>query len=120
MLLRNKTVVISGVGAGLGHQVAAACVREGASVVLGARTEANLARSAAQLDASGARTAWRVTDIGDEAQCAALAARAVERFGGIDAVVHVAALDSLFGACGRPTSTPGTVSWTSISSAPCG
>ncbi|BCK70571.1 hypothetical protein Srufu_045240 [Streptomyces libani subsp. rufus] len=35
MLLRNKTVVISGVGAGLGHQVAAACVREGASVVLG-------------------------------------------------------------------------------------
>ncbi|MGW8972342.1 SDR family oxidoreductase [Streptomyces platensis] len=97
MLLRNKTVVISGVGAGLGHQVATACVREGASVVLGARTEANLAKSAAQLDASGARTAWRVTDIGDETQCAALAALAVERFGGIDAVVHVAALDSLFG-----------------------
>ncbi|MER6840501.1 SDR family oxidoreductase [Streptomyces platensis] len=97
MLLRNKTVVISGVGTGLGHQVAVACVREGASVVLGARTEANLAKSAAQLDASGARTAWRVTDIGDEAQCAALAELAVERFDGIDAVVHVAALDSLFG-----------------------
>ncbi|MFC9231203.1 SDR family oxidoreductase [Streptomyces decoyicus] len=97
MLLRNKTVIVSGVGAGLGRQVAAACVRDGASVVLGARTEANLAKSAAQVDPSGARTAWRATDITDEAQCAALAALAVERFGGIDAVIHVAALDSLFG-----------------------
>ncbi|GAA3822250.1 SDR family oxidoreductase [Streptomyces chiangmaiensis] len=33
----------------------------------------------------------------DEAQCEALAALAVERFGGIDAVVHVAAWDSHFG-----------------------
>ncbi|MEV5122159.1 SDR family oxidoreductase [Streptomyces decoyicus] len=97
MLLRNKTVIVSGVGAGLGHQVAAACGRDGASVVLGARTEANLAKSAAQVDPSGARTAWRATDIADEAQCEALAALAVERFGGIDAVIHVAALDSLFG-----------------------
>ncbi|MGW7575800.1 SDR family oxidoreductase [Streptomyces sp. NPDC054765] len=97
MLLRNKTVIISGVGAGLGHQVAEACVRDGASVVLGARTEANLAKSAAQVDPSGARTAWQATDITDEAQCEALAALAVERFGGIDAVIHVAALDSLFG-----------------------
>lgn len=97
MLLRNKTVIVSGVGTGLGHQVAAACVRDGASVVLGARTEANLAKSAAQIDPSGGRTAWRATDIGDEEQCEALATLAVERFGGIDAVVHVAALDSLFG-----------------------
>ncbi|MCB5911277.1 SDR family oxidoreductase [Streptomyces pinistramenti] len=97
MLLRDKTVVVSGVGTGLGHQVAAACVRDGARVVMGARTEENLAKSASRIDPSGARTAWRVTDIGDEAQCAALAALAVERFGGIDAVIHVAALDSHFG-----------------------
>ncbi|MCZ0974642.1 SDR family oxidoreductase [Streptomyces albulus] len=30
MLLRDKTVIVSGVGAGLGHRVAAACVRDGA------------------------------------------------------------------------------------------
>ncbi|MEU8591740.1 SDR family oxidoreductase [Streptomyces sp. NPDC048664] len=96
-LLAGKTVVVSGVGAGLGHQVAAAVVRDGGNAVLGARTEANLARSAAALDPGGGRTAYRATDITDEAQCEALAALARERFGRIDAVVHVAAWDGYFG-----------------------
>ncbi|GHH07390.1 SDR family oxidoreductase [Streptomyces lanatus] len=96
-LLNGKTVVVSGVGAGLGHQVAAAVVRDGGNAVLGARTEANLAKSAAELDPEGARTAYRATDITDEGQCEALAALARERFGGIDGVVHVAAWDSYFG-----------------------
>ncbi|MEU8822279.1 SDR family oxidoreductase [Streptomyces sp. NPDC048636] len=97
MLLRGKTVVVSGVGPGLGHQVAAAALRDGANAVLGARTEERLSRAAAELDPDGAHTAWRATDIADEDQCEALAALAVERFGGIDAVVQVAALDSHFG-----------------------
>ncbi|MFJ6719596.1 MULTISPECIES: SDR family oxidoreductase [unclassified Streptomyces] len=97
MLLRGKTVIVSGVGAGLGHQVAAAVVRDGGNAVLGARTEANLVKAAAEIDPDGAHTAHHPTDITDEAQCEALAALAVERFGGIDAVVHVAAWDSYFG-----------------------
>ncbi|OXS35099.1 SDR family oxidoreductase [Streptomyces sp. XY006] len=96
-LLAGKTVVVSGVGPGLGRQVAAAVVRDGGRAVLGARTEASLAKTAAELDPGGARTAYRVADITDEGQCEALAALAVERFGRIDAVVHVAALDSHFG-----------------------
>ncbi|MEU9655093.1 SDR family oxidoreductase [Streptomyces chartreusis] len=96
-LLTGKTVVVSGVGAGLGHQVAAAVVRDGGNAVLGARTEANLAKSAAEIDPGGAHTAYRATDITDEGQCEALAALARERFGGIDGVVHVAAWDSYFG-----------------------
>ncbi|MEU6593770.1 SDR family oxidoreductase [Streptomyces sp. NPDC046881] len=96
-LLAGKTVVVSGVGAGLGHQVAAAVVRDGGNAVLGARTEANLAGSAAKIDPDGTRTAYRATDITDEGQCEALAGLARERFGGIDAVVHVAAWDSYFG-----------------------
>ncbi|MFD9390300.1 SDR family oxidoreductase [Streptomyces sp. NPDC060000] len=96
-LLNGKTVVVSGVGAGLGHQVAAAVVRDGGNAVLGARTEANLAKSAAEIDPTGARTAYRVTDITDERSCEALAELARERFGGIDAVVNVAAWDSYFG-----------------------
>ncbi|MFJ9726170.1 SDR family oxidoreductase [Streptomyces sp. NPDC101209] len=96
-LLTGKTVVVSGVGAGLGHQVAAAVVRDGGNAVLGARTEANLAKSAAEIDPDGAHTAYRPTDITDESQCAALAALAHERFGRIDAVVHVAAWDGYFG-----------------------
>ncbi|MCX5333385.1 SDR family oxidoreductase [Streptomyces sp. NBC_00140] len=96
-LLTGKTVVVSGVGAGLGHQVAAAVVRDGGNAVLGARTEANLAKSAAEIDPDGAHTAYRPTNITDEQQCVALAELAGERFGRIDAVVHVAAWDSYFG-----------------------
>jgi len=96
-LLTGRTIVVSGVGAGLGHQVAAAVVRDGGNAVLGARTEANLAKSAADIDPDGAHTAYRPTDITDEAQCEQLAALARERFGRIDAVVHVAAWDSYFG-----------------------
>ncbi|MFE6158624.1 SDR family oxidoreductase [Streptomyces sp. NPDC056486] len=96
-LLEGKTVVVSGVGAGLGHQVAAAVVRDGGRAVLGARTEANLAKSAEEIDPDGTHTAYRATDITDELQCEALALLARERFGGIDAVVHVAAWDSYFG-----------------------
>jgi NAD(P)-dependent dehydrogenase (short-subunit alcohol dehydrogenase family) len=96
-LLSGRTVVVSGVGPGLGHQVAAAVVRDGGNAVLGARTEASLAKSAAGIDPGGAHTAYRTTDITDEAQCEALAALARERFGRIDAVVHVAAWDSHFG-----------------------
>ncbi|MFI9752728.1 SDR family oxidoreductase [Streptomyces collinus] len=96
-LLAGKTVVVSGVGAGLGRQVAAAVVRDGGRAVLGARTEASLAKTAAEVDPGGACTAYRVTDIRDEAQCEALAELARVRFGGIDAVVHVAALDGYFG-----------------------
>ncbi|MFJ9537092.1 SDR family oxidoreductase [Streptomyces sp. NPDC101225] len=96
-LLAGRTVVVSGVGAGLGHQVAAAVVRDGGNAVLGARTEASLAKSAADIDPDGAHTAYRPTDITDEEQCERLAALAHERFGRIDAVVHVAAWDSYFG-----------------------
>lgn len=97
MLLQGKTVVVSGVGAGLGHQIAATVVRDGGNAVLGARTEATLAACAAEIDPKGEHTAYRSTDITDEAQCEALAALAEERFGTVDAVVHVAAWDSYFG-----------------------
>ncbi|MER7173537.1 SDR family oxidoreductase [Streptomyces mesophilus] len=97
MLLQGKTVIVSGVGAGLGQQVAAAVVRDGGNAVLGARTEANLAKSAAEIDPDGKRTAYKATDITDERQCEALAALAVEKFGRLDAVIHVAAWDSYFG-----------------------
>ncbi|MER5909588.1 SDR family oxidoreductase [Streptomyces sp. NPDC001982] len=96
-VLSGRTVVVSGVGAGLGHQVAAAVVRDGGNAVLGARTEANLAKSTAEIDPGGAHTAYRATNITDEGQCAALAELGRERFGRIDAVVHVAAWDSYFG-----------------------
>jgi len=97
MILDGKTVVVSGVGPGLGSEIAAAAVRDGANVAIGARTEANLEKAAADIDPSGARVAWAVTDITDPAQCERLAATAIERFGHLDALVNCAALDAVFG-----------------------
>ncbi|MFI0778055.1 SDR family oxidoreductase [Streptomyces sp. NPDC021212] len=96
-MLSGRTVIVSGVGPGLGHRVVVACLREGANVALGARTGERLAETAKEADPDGTRTAHRATDIADEAQCEALAALALDRFGRIDAVVNVAALDSHFG-----------------------
>ncbi|MHA6760725.1 SDR family oxidoreductase [Streptacidiphilus sp. PAMC 29251] len=99
-LFAGRTVVVSGVGPGLGQQIAVRAARDGANVVLGARTEENLAKVGAEIEAAhpgDGRVAWRSTDIADDDACQALAALAVERFGRIDAVIHVAALDSYFG-----------------------
>jgi NAD(P)-dependent dehydrogenase (short-subunit alcohol dehydrogenase family) len=97
MILEGKTVVVSGVGPGLGREIAAAAVRDGANAVLGARTESNLEKAAESIDPSGARVAWSVTDITDPARCERLAATAIDRFGRIDALVNCAALDAVFG-----------------------
>lgn len=97
MILEGKTVVVSGVGPGLGREIAVAAARDGANVVLGARTEANLEAAAAEIDPSGERVAWAVTDITDREQCRALATTAADRFGRVDALVNCAALDAVFG-----------------------
>lgn len=96
MILEGKTVVVSGVGPGLGREIASAALRDGANVVLGARTESRLREIAAELEPSGERVACQATDISDAAQCEALMAAAATRFGGLDAVVQVAALETVF------------------------
>jgi len=97
MIVKDKVIVITGVGPGLGSEVARIGLRDGARVVLGARREKKLAEAAAALDPSGEKVAYRSTDITDGDQCRALLDTAVERFGGVDALVQVAAFDALFG-----------------------
>jgi NAD(P)-dependent dehydrogenase (short-subunit alcohol dehydrogenase family) len=96
-LLAGRTIVVSGVGPGLGREIAAIAVREGANVVMGARREANLRAAAEGIDASGTKVAWRKTDITRADDCDGLVATAVERFGRLDAIVNCAALDTVFG-----------------------
>jgi len=97
MLLEGKVMVVSGVGPGLGREIAAAAVRDGASVMMGARTQANLEAATEEIDPSGERVGWQVTDITDAAQCKRLADAAVEKFGTIDALANCAAFDNVFG-----------------------
>lgn len=95
MILEGKTVVVTGVGPGLGGEMAKIVLRDGGNVVLAARTAANLEAVAAELDPSGKRVAHLATDIGNAEQCQALAQLALDRFGAVDGVVQVAAYDGL-------------------------
>jgi NAD(P)-dependent dehydrogenase (short-subunit alcohol dehydrogenase family) len=97
MILEGKTVVVTGVGGGLGRECATSALRGGASVVLAARTESTLKATAAELDPSGERVATHVTDITDAESCDALVALAQERFGSVDALVQVAAYENVWG-----------------------
>ena len=95
--LPGKTVVISGVGEGLGRETALIAAREGGNVVLGARTESVLAAVADEVTAAGGQAAYVRTDVTKADDCQALVDLALERFGQIDGLIHVAAFDSLFG-----------------------
>ncbi len=97
MILKDRTLVVSGVGAGLGREVTRLALRDGARVVLAARTEAVLEQTARELDPSGERVAYARTDITSAEHCEALAALAIEKFGRIDAMVQVAAYELVFG-----------------------
>ena len=97
VVLAGKTVIVSGVGPGLGGEVARIALREGAHVVIGARNAAKLDAIAKELDPSGQRVAAVAFDITDAASCEALVAAAERRFGGVDALVQVAAFDAVFG-----------------------
>lgn len=97
MILEGKTIVVCGVGPGLGREVAKAALRDGANVVIGARNEEKLATIAKELDASGERIAALPVDITDGERCRAFLDGAAKHFGGVDAVVQVAAFDTQFG-----------------------
>ncbi len=104
MVLEGKTVIVSGVGPGLGGEIASRVLRDGANLVIGARNREKLEGIAKDLDPSGERVLAHPFDITDPAACASLVAAAEERFGGVDAMVQVAALDTVFG--GSDVATP--------------
>ena len=97
MLLEGKTVVITGVGSGLGREIASLCIADGANVVIGARTRKRLEEVAADIDASGERVELLPTDIKEDAQCEAIVSVAEKRFGRVDGMVQVAAFELAVG-----------------------
>jgi NAD(P)-dependent dehydrogenase (short-subunit alcohol dehydrogenase family) len=95
--LDGKTMIVAGVGPGLGREIALAARREGATLVLAARTEATLRSLTDELDPTGADVAYQVTDVADPEHCDLLVDAALDRYGRLDTLVLVAALDTVFG-----------------------
>jgi NAD(P)-dependent dehydrogenase (short-subunit alcohol dehydrogenase family) len=88
MLLKDKTAIVSGIGPGLGKEIALAFAREGADVALGARTESYLQEVQAEIEGLGRKAVYARTDITDADACARLAKLAADELGGTDVLVH--------------------------------
>lgn len=93
MLLKDKVIVVSGIGPGLGVKLAIEAAREGArGIVLAARSAAKLedAQERVRAVSPTCESLKVVTDIRDAVQCAHLVQAASARFGRIDGLVNSA------------------------------
>ena len=100
--LKDKTLFITGASRGIGLAIALRAARDGARIVLVAKTtEPNpklpgtLYSAAQEIEAAGGEALPVPTDIRDESAVAAAVAQAVQRFGGIDILVNNASAISL-------------------------
>ena len=82
----STTVIVTGSSSGIGAATARRFAREGANVVLNARTREDLEKVAADLE--DGRTLIVDGDVSDKAFAIELVNRALDRFGGLDVLVN--------------------------------
>ncbi len=87
-LMDGRVAIVSGVGPGLGQANAKALAREGATVMLAARSAEYLEQIAGEIAVSGGDARAVPTNITDRAQCDALAQRCLDEFGRLDVLVN--------------------------------
>jgi 3-hydroxybutyrate dehydrogenase len=92
--MAGRTAVVTGGGRGIGEAVARRLAEAGVSVVVAARSTAEVERVAESIRSAGGQ-AWAATcDVTDEAAVAALALEAAERLGPVDILVNNAGVSS--------------------------
>jgi len=107
--LKNTTLFITGASRGIGKAIALRAARDGARVVIAAKTAepdprlpGTIHTAAAEIEAAGGQALPVIVDVRDEAQVASAVAQAVERFGGIDILVNNASAIHPFGVLDTP------------------
>jgi len=97
MELRDKVVVITGGGRGVGRSIALALAREGARLALVARTESELNAVCKEVEALGGEAIAIPTDISDPKQIEDMAQETLNAFGTVDMVINNAAKGAIPG-----------------------
>jgi citronellol/citronellal dehydrogenase len=107
--LKGKTLLITGASRGIGKAIGLRAARDGANVVIVAKTTdpnpklpGTIHSAAAEIEAAGGKALAIAADIRFEDQVAAAVKQAVERFGGIDILVNNASAISLTGTLETP------------------
>ncbi|MDI9244838.1 NAD(P)-dependent oxidoreductase [Marinobacter sp. CHS3-4] len=102
--LKNRTVFITGGSRGIGRAIALACARQGANVVIAAKSDqphpklpGTIHSVADEVRAAGGQALPLVLDVRDEARVSACIDEAGHYFGGIDAVINNAGAIKLTG-----------------------
>ena len=102
MSLSGKTIFMSGGSRGIGLAIAKRCARDGANVVIAAKTdkphpklEGTIHTAAAEIEAAGGKALGVLCDIRDEENVKRAVDQAVERFGGLDICINNASAISL-------------------------
>lgn len=90
MLLKDKVIIISGVGPGMGQALAKIAAAEGAKVGMGARNQTFLDQVAKDIEVAGGEAVGLSTDVTQAEQCRALAEATEKAFGDIDGLVNSA------------------------------
>ena len=88
MLIKDKVAVVTGIGPGMGKEIALLLARHGARLAIGARSSATVEETAGEIRAMGGEVVTATTDLGDEESCAAIVRLAAETFGTVDTVVQ--------------------------------
>jgi citronellol/citronellal dehydrogenase len=107
--LKDKTLFISGGSRGIGLAIALRAARDGANIVIAAKTTephprlpGTIYSAAEEIERAGGRALPLMVDIRDEAQVQAAVGQAEEKFGGIDILVNNASAISLTGTLQTP------------------
>lgn len=90
----NGVAVVTGAAQGIGECIARSLAEDGATLLLTDVQERKVAAVAAALREVGVEAESMGVDVADPSQARAMIARALELFGGVDALVNNAAIDA--------------------------
>ncbi|MDA0676374.1 MAG: SDR family NAD(P)-dependent oxidoreductase [Chloroflexi bacterium] len=91
-LLTGRTALVTGASQGIGRAIALAFAREGASIVVTARSKDKLDALVNEAQTAGSKALAVPADIGIETEVNRIAETAIKQFGGVDILVNNAAI----------------------------